>query len=187
LRRVPDLPDSASVLGGRIARWLVLLIALAWALSLLRVTVGWFVIVVGFVVIVGFVKDKKLHFTYNYLTRTFFRIVGEDELPEGDLTILYESEVTSKGDKSQGNGPPGTGTLYVNDKKVGSVDMDVTVPYIFCIEGLSVSHDYGDSVDHANYKPTFPFTGTVKKVTYDLSGDAISNAEAETRRGMAHQ
>jgi arylsulfatase len=65
--------------------------------------------------------------------------------------------------------------------------MDVTVPYIFSIEGISVGYDYGDSVDHANYKPTFPFTGTVKKVTYDLAGDAIPNAEAETRRGMAHQ
>ena len=108
-------------------------------------------------------------------------------MPEGDLTIRYEFEVTGKGDKSQGNGPPGTGTLYVNDKKVGSVDMEFTVPYIFSIEGVSVGHDYGDSVDHANYKPTFPFTGTVEKVTYDLSGKAIANAEAETRRGMAHQ
>ena len=134
-----------------------------------------------------FVKDKKLPFTYNYMTRTFSRSVAEDELPEGDLTIRYEFEVTGKGDKSQGNGPPGTGTLYVNDKKVGSVDMEFTVPYIFSIEGVSVGHDYGDSVDHANYKPTFPFTGTVEKVTYDLSGKAIANAEAETRRGMAHQ
>ncbi len=134
-----------------------------------------------------FVKDKKLHFTYNYLTRKFFRIDTEDELPEGDLTILYEFEATGKGDPSQGNGAPGTGTLYVNDKKVGSVDMDVTVPFIFSIEGLSVSHDYGDSVDHANYKPPFPFTGTIEKVTYDLSGEAIKNAEAERRHAMSKQ
>jgi hypothetical protein len=42
-------------------------------------------------------------------------------------------------------------------------------------------------VDHANYTPPFPFTGTLKKVTYDLSGDAIHNAEAETRRAMSKQ
>ena len=134
-----------------------------------------------------FVKDKKLHFTYNYLTRKFFRIVAEDDLPEGDLTILYEFEVTGKADPSKGNGAPGTGTLYVNDEKVGSVDMDVTVPFLFSIEGLSVSHDYGDSVDHKNYGPPFPFTGTLDTVTVDLSGDAIKDAEAETRRGMSHQ
>jgi len=122
-----------------------------------------------------------------YLTRKFFRIVAEDELPEGDLTILYEFEVTGKGDPSKGNGTPGTGSLYVNGEEVGSVDMDVTVPFLFSIEGLSVSHDYGDSVDHANYKPPFPFTGKIKRVTYDLSGDAIHNAEAETRRAMSKQ
>ena len=60
LRRVPNVPDSVSTLGGRIARWLVLLIALAWALSLLGVTVGWVVIVVGFAVIVGFLMVKPM-------------------------------------------------------------------------------------------------------------------------------
>jgi arylsulfatase len=134
-----------------------------------------------------FVKDKRLHFTYNYLTRKFFRWVADDELPEGDVTILYEFEVTGKGDPSKGNGNPGTGTIYVNDERVGSLDMDVTVPFLFSIEGLSVSHDYGDSVDHQNYKPPFPWTGSLEKVTFDLSGDAIENAEAETRRGMSHQ
>jgi arylsulfatase A-like enzyme len=134
-----------------------------------------------------FVKDKKLHFTYNYLTRKSFRIVADEELPEGDLKILYEFETTGKGDPAHGSGAPGTGTLYVNGKKVGSVDMDVTVPFLFSIEGLSVSHDYGDSVDQQNYKPPFPFTGAVKKVTYDLSGEAIKNAEVEISHTLSKQ
>ena len=87
----------------------------------------------------------------------------------------------------KGNGAPGTGTLYVNGKKVGAVDMDVTVPFLFSLEGISIGHDYGDSVDHDNYKPTFPFTGTVKQVAFDLSGDAIKNAEAQTRHAMSKQ
>ena len=33
----------------------------------------------------------------------------------------------------------------------------------------------------------FDFTGTVKKVEFDLSGDAIKDAEAEMRRAMAKQ
>jgi arylsulfatase len=103
------------------------------------------------------------------------------------LTILYEFEVTSAGEPMRGNGAPGTGTLYVNGKKVGSVDMDVTVPFLFSIEGLSIGHDYGDSVDHANHKPPFRFTGNIEKVTFDLSGDAIRNAEAETRRALSNQ
>jgi arylsulfatase len=134
-----------------------------------------------------FVKDEKLHFAYNYLARKMFRIDADDKLPEGDLAILYEFEVTGKAEPRKGNGAPGTGTLFVNDKKVGSVDMDVTVPFLFSIEGISIGHDYGDSVDHDNYKPTFPFTGTVKQVTFDLSGDAINDAEAEMRRAMSKQ
>jgi len=31
------------------------------------------------------------------------------------------------------------------------------------------------------------FSGTIKLVTYDLSGDAIKDAEAEMRRAMARQ
>jgi arylsulfatase A-like enzyme len=134
-----------------------------------------------------FVKDDKLHFAYNYLARKMFRIDASDKLTDGDHTIVYEFEVTGQGNHQQGEGNPGTGTLVVDGKKVGSVDMDVTVPFIFSIEGISVGHDYGDSVDHANYKPTFPFTGTVERVTFDITGDAVKNAEAQTRKAMSHQ
>ena len=134
-----------------------------------------------------FVKDDKLHFAYNYLARKMFRIDATDKLSDGDHTIVYEFEVTGKGDHQKGEGNPGTGTLVLDGKKVGSVDMDVTVPFIFSIEGISVGHDYGDSVDHANYQPTYPFTGTVKSVKFDISGDAVKNAEAQTRKAMSHQ
>ena len=65
--------------------------------------------------------------------------------------------------------------------------MDVTVPIIFSAEGISCGSDYGDSVDHEGYKPPFEFTGTVKRVTYDTSGEAIQDAEAEMRRALAKQ
>jgi hypothetical protein len=42
-------------------------------------------------------------------------------------------------------------------------------------------------VDHQNYEPPFPFTGTVKKVTYDLGGDAIKNAEVEISHTLSKQ
>jgi len=132
-------------------------------------------------------KDKKLHFVYNYLARNNFRIDVDSELAEGDHTILYEFAVTGEGEPMKGKGAPGTGTLFVDGTKVGSVDMDVTVPFLFSIEGISVGMDYGDSVDHANYKPTFPFTGTVKEVRFDLTAEAIQNADVETMHGMSKQ
>jgi arylsulfatase len=134
-----------------------------------------------------FVKDGKLHFAYNYLARKTFRIDATDKLAEGDHTIVYEFEVSGDPDTRSGKGAPGTGTLLVDGNEVGSVDMDVTVPILFSIEGISIGHDYGDSVDHANYKPTFPFTGTVKQVSFDLSGDAIKDAEGHGRHSMSKQ
>jgi arylsulfatase len=134
-----------------------------------------------------FVKDGKLNFAYNYEGHKMFRIVADGPLPEGDVTIQYAFEVTGDADLRNGKGAPGTGVLAVNGTKVGSVDMDVTVPYIFCIEGLSVGYDYGDTVDHASYRDAFPFTGTVKKVTYDVSGEAIHDAEAIARRLLGRQ
>ena len=116
-----------------------------------------------------------------------FRIDAADKMPEGDVTVIYEFEVTGKPDIRSGKGAPGTGKLYVNGKKVGEVDMDVTVPLLFCIEGLSIGHDYGDTVDGDNYQPPNKFSGTVKQVAYDLSGEAIKDAEHETRRAMSKQ
>jgi hypothetical protein len=134
-----------------------------------------------------FVKDGKLNFAYNYEGHKMFRIVSDKPLPEGDVTLQYGFKVTGKPDLRNGKGAPGTGILGINGEKVGSVDMDVTVPFIFCIEGISIGYDYGDAVDHENYRDSFPFTGTIKKVTYDISGEAIHDAEAISRRLMGRQ
>ena len=102
-------------------------------------------------------------------------------MPEGDLTIQYAFKVTGDPDLRNSKGAPGTGILAINGEKVGSVDMDVTVPFLFSAEGLSVGSDYGDSVDHDNYRTTFDFTGDIKQVTFDLSGHALEDAEAMMR------
>ena len=38
-----------------------------------------------------------------------------------------------------------------------------------------------------SYQDAYPFTGTVKKVTYDVSGEAIHDAEAVARRLLGRQ
>ena len=134
-----------------------------------------------------YLQDGKAHFYYNYLGRKDFKISSDMDVPEGEVTIVYEFEVTGEPDIRNGKGAPGTGKLFINNRQVGAVDMDVTVPLIFSAEGVTCGRDYGDSVDHAAYKPPFRFTGTVKRVTYDLSGHAIEDAEAAMRRAMAKQ
>ena len=67
----------------------------------------------------------------------------------------------------------------MNGQPVGQVAMDVTVPVLFSAKGLTCGWDYGDSVDARTYEPPFAFTGTINEVTYDLSGSAVEDAEAQ--------
>jgi arylsulfatase len=134
-----------------------------------------------------YLKDGRAHFFYNYLARKDFKISSDTAVPEGDVTVVYEFEVTGEPDIKNGKGTPGTGKLFINGQQVGAVDMDVTVPLVFSAEGQTCGRDYGDSVEPEAYEPPFQFTGTIKRVTIDVSGDAIQDAEAEMRRAMAKQ
>ena len=68
---------------------------------------------------------------------------------------------------------PATGgevTLYINDRPVGKGRMDHTVPIRFsAYAGMDVGRDNGGVVDlsYEDKKP-FAFTGTVKKVVFDV-------------------
>lgn len=58
--RIPNLPDDLVKDIGRLTKWFTYLIAVAWALSLLGVNVGWVAIVVAVVVIFGFLMAKPM-------------------------------------------------------------------------------------------------------------------------------
>ena len=53
LKRIPNLPEEVAADGARITRRLVFLVALAWALNILGVGVGWLTIIVVVVLVFG--------------------------------------------------------------------------------------------------------------------------------------
>jgi small-conductance mechanosensitive channel len=59
-KRIPNLPDDLVKDVGRLTKWFVYLVAVAWALSLLGVSVGWLAIVVGVVAIFAFLMAKPM-------------------------------------------------------------------------------------------------------------------------------
>ena len=59
-QRIPSTPDYVPDVVGRSVRWLVLLVAFAWAVSLLGVEVGWFALVLAAVFIVVFLMVRPL-------------------------------------------------------------------------------------------------------------------------------
>ena len=58
---------------------------------------------------------------------------------------------------------------------------------MFGVLGLSCGYAAFDSVDLTAYSAPFPFTGTIKQVTVDVSGDLIQDDETELKRLMTQQ
>jgi arylsulfatase A-like enzyme len=134
-----------------------------------------------------FVKDRKLHFLYNYLGRDKFWLKSDEAVPEGDVALGYEFEPTGKPDFAKGKGVPARGQLYINKKLVANIDMPHSVPVIFGTEGMTCGYDGGDRVAPEEYPDAFTFTGTIKRVTLDLSGELIPDTAAALKITMARQ
>ena len=134
-----------------------------------------------------YVKDGKLTHTYSMMGVFVFKQVAEEDLPTGDVTVRMEFAADGA--------TPATGgevTLFIDDGPVGKGRMDHTVPIRFSgYAGMDIGRDNGGVVDLAydDQKP-FAFTGTVKKVTFDIKPhlsdqDALDlhAAAAPRRRG----
>ena len=135
---------------------------------------------------VFYVKDNKLHYLHNYLGLKEFKVSSTVDVPLGRSTLRYEFEPTGDPDLRAGRGAPGRGQLYIDSELVGNVDFPTTVPITFGIEGLSCGYDFGEAVTH-DYRTPFAFTGVIRQVTVDMSGELIKDDEAKMRQLMAQQ
>ena len=137
-----------------------------------------------------FVQDGKLKHTYAFLGVFEYHQESEGKLPTGDVNV----ELTFAADEAK-PATPGEITLFVNGERVGSGRIDHTVPFGFSgYAGLDVGRDNGLVVDRSYAdKAPFAFTGTVKKVVFDVAphlDDADEHAlhehasQADTVRGI---
>jgi hypothetical protein len=113
-----------------------------------------------------FVQDGKLKHTYAFLGVFEYHQESEGELPTGDVNV----ELAFAADEAK-PATPGEVTLLVNGEPVGSGRLDHTVPFGFSgYAGLDVGRDNGLVVDRSYAdKAPFAFTGTVKKVVFDVA------------------
>jgi len=128
-----------------------------------------------------YLKDAKPTYTYNWLGLQRYTVAAKQALPAGKATIRYEFAYDGGG-----VGKGGTGTLFVNGKKVSTGRIDRTQCCAFSAdEGADVGADEGTPVTEA-YKVPFKFTGKIGKVTIEL-GDVktADREEAEQARKMA--
>jgi arylsulfatase len=112
------------------------------------------------------VDDKGLlHHTYSFLGIETYKQVSTEKIPTGDVLVkmLFEADENRPG-------TPGNVTLWLNDRQIGEGRMPHTVPIAFTsYSGMDISRDNGLVVD-LDYedKAPYAFTGTVKKVVFDL-------------------
>jgi arylsulfatase A-like enzyme/uncharacterized membrane protein len=106
-----------------------------------------------------------LHHTYSLLGVEMYKQVSTTPIPTGDVNVkmLFETAETK----------PGSGgkvTLWANGEQIGEGELPRTVPVFFSGDaGMDVGRDNGLVVDR-DYedKAPYPFTGTVKRVVFDL-------------------
>ncbi|MGI5860722.1 MAG: arylsulfatase [Myxococcales bacterium] len=134
-----------------------------------------------------YMKDGHLHHVHNYQNIERFRVSSMAPVPVGEVTLRYEFEPTGEADLSKGRGAPGRSQLYVNGDLGASIELPYTVPNAFGIIGLSCGYAAVDSVDPEQFQAPFTFTGTIKRVVLDVSGDVIVDHKAELDRMMAQQ
>jgi hypothetical protein len=111
--------------------------------------------------------DEKglLNHTYQFLGVDTYKQTSTESIPAGDVTLkmLFEAD-----EPKPGSG--GTVTLWAGDKQIGEGRLDKTISLLFTTyAGMDMGRDNGGVVDLAyEDKAPYAFTGTVKKVTFDL-------------------
>ena len=86
---------------------------------------------------------------------------------------------------------PATGgevTLFIDDRPVGKGRMDHTVPIRFSgYAGMDIGRDNGGVVDRAyEAQAPFAFTGTVKKVVFDITPHLSAQDELDVHTAEQH-
>jgi arylsulfatase len=125
-----------------------------------------------------YVKDGRLVFEYPYSLTARHTLVSDTAVPRGSrVTMGYEFRRT---------GPRrGRGTLLIDGKPVGSVDIPKTWPTHGTTAGLTCGLDVGAPVSDA-YPAPFAFTGTLHRVTVDLHDDPAPDP-SESRAALAEE
>jgi hypothetical protein len=134
-----------------------------------------------------FVKDGRLHYIHNYVGLDRFEVISSEPIPTGEVSLRYEFEPTGTPDIREGKGSPGRCQLYISNKLVGNLQIPHSTPLIFGVLGASCGYAAFDSVNPDVYQAPFPFTGEIKQVAIDVSGELIKDDEPELKRLMTQQ
>ena len=128
-------------------------------------------------------KGKPV-FLWNMVDLERLKWEAPDVLPPGRHTIEFEFKYDGMGDGTlafnsfSGVGRPGIGTLKVNGNVVATKKMEKTLPMILqWDESFDIGSDTLTGVNDADYKPPFPLTAKLNKLTLKLDRPQLSPEE----------
>ena len=112
-----------------------------------------------------YVKDGVPSYDYNFLGMQRFTVSSNKKLPGGKSTIRFEFDYDGGG-----VGKGGTGTLYINEQKVGEGRIDRTQPAIFSAdETADVGIDLATPVvERIGAERKSKFTGRIPKLVVEV-------------------
>jgi arylsulfatase len=128
-------------------------------------------------------KGKPV-FVWNMLNLERIKWEGNAPLEPGKHTVVFDFKYDGLGvgtlayNNMSGLGRSGTGTLKVDGKAVDSRKMEKTLPMILqWDESFDVGSDTLTGVNDADYRPPFPLTAQLNKLTLTLDRPQLSPAD----------
>ena len=122
-----------------------------------------------------YLLDGKPVFLWNMVDLERLKWEGPDALSPGRHTVEFDFVYDGLGSGTlaynnfSGVGQPGTGTLKVDGKVVATKKMEKTLPMILqWDESFDIGSDTLTGVNDADYKPPFPLTAKLEKLTIKM-------------------
>jgi arylsulfatase len=128
-------------------------------------------------------KGKPV-FLWNLVDLERIKWEGPEALPPGRHTVEFDFKYDGLGagtlafNNFSGLGRPGVGTLKVDNKVVDTKKMERTVPMILqWDESFDIGSDTLTGVNDADYRPPFPLTAKLNKLTIKVDRPKLSPAD----------
>ncbi len=132
------------------------------------------------------VEGGRFRWLLNYVGRERFE-VASGSLEPGAHALRFEFEPTAEPDFRRGRGPAGRALVYVDGELSGATEVPYTTPTRFGPVGFSCGYAAFDTVAPDRYAAPFRFTGTIERVTFDVSGELTTYDAAELQRLLIEQ
>jgi arylsulfatase len=127
-----------------------------------------------------YVKDDELRYVHNYVGLEEHRVHAPARLGPGAHTVGFRFTKTGE--------HRGVIALLVDSTVVGEGEIPRFTPTRFSLTGagLTCGRDEGLPVAE-DYRPEFPFAGTLRRVVVEVDGAPFVDPEAEARTAIARQ